>query len=238
MKYTGSLFEVYLEFLQLQLCNSNTIHGLYAFKFSLLIFLILGINIAAYTQELPYQLPRDTVEVEDRELQVEPEGYMTPLEREKYYTHSPRRASLYSAVLPGLGQAYNRKFWKIPILYVGAGVLVYSINWNHQQYVSLKSALFTYLNEGEDSGLVIIPGRLNPVPETNVRRGIDKYRRDRDYLIIISGLVYMLNIADAMVDAHLKGFDLGDDLTLKIKPKGGFTDNAEKYAGLSFTLKF
>jgi hypothetical protein len=76
------------------------------------------------------------------------------------------------------------------------------------------------------------------VPDVNVRRQIDQYRRDRDYLIIISGLVYMLNIADAMVDAHLKGFDLGEDLSFQVKPSGGQIDNAARYAGISLTLKF
>jgi hypothetical protein len=205
-------------------------------------FLFIGFSFKTYSQDLPYELPRDTVDLEERELEVAPSGSMSTLEREQYYSHSPRRASLYSAVLPGLGQAYNRKFWKIPILYIGSGVLVYFIDFNNKEYVKLRSALFSHLNnEGSEdwvSEQVYVPYLDRNVPDVNVRRQIDQYRRDRDYLIIISGLVYMLNIADAMVDAHLKGFDLGEDLSFQVKPSGGQIDNAARYAGISLTLKF
>ncbi len=198
----------------------------------------MGMSLSAVSQELPYQLQRDTTELEERELEVDPPDYLTPLEREKYYTHSPRRASLYSAVLPGLGQAYNGRFWKIPIIYAGTGVLVYSINWNHTRYIDLKSALFTYLNKEGTTGSVYIPSIGGSRPEDNVRRTIDRYRRDRDYLIIISGLVYLLNIADAMVDAHLQSFELGDDLSMKVAPAGVLLENNTRFAGISLTLKF
>ena len=149
-------------------------------------------------------------------------------------THSPRRASLYSAVFPGLGQAYNRKYWKIPILYGGGGVLVYFINFNHQRYTELRGLLFSALNNpGQE---IIYKGR--PISENAVRRQIDNDRRNRDYLIIITGMVYFLNIVDAMVDAHLINFDLADELALKIQPTGGRTDNNVTYAGLALTLKF
>ncbi|CAN5216605.1 hypothetical protein BH23BAC1_BH23BAC1_13700 [soil metagenome] len=148
--------------------------------------------------------------------------------------HSPRRASFYSAVLPGLGQAYNRKYWKIPILYGGGGVLVYFVNFNHQRYSDLRGLLFSHLNNpGQE---IIYQDRV--LSENAVRRQIDMDRRNRDYLIIISGIIYFLNIADAMVDAHLINFDLGEELALKLQPTGGRTGNNVTYAGLSLTLNF
>lgn len=148
--------------------------------------------------------------------------------------HSPRRASLFSAVLPGLGQAYNKKYWKIPILYTGGGVLIYFVNFNHQRYNELRGILFSALNNpGQE-----IMYNDRPISENALRRQIDIDRRNRDYLIIITGIVYFLNIADAMVDAHLINFDLGEELAFKIQPTGGRSDNNVNYAGLALTLKF
>lgn len=124
----------------------------------------------------------------------------------------PRRASLLSAVLPGAGQVYNRKYWKLPLLAGGAYALGYYINLNHEQYVLTRDA-YMQRSAGEQD-------RFNNTytPEQLVRLR-EYWRRNRDLLIIITGFVYLLNIADAAVDAHLSGFDVSDDLSLRLQPQ-------------------
>jgi len=123
----------------------------------------------------------------------------------------PRRATLLAAVLPGAGQMYNRKYWKLPILYSAAFVLGYYINFNNQQYVYTR-----------DSYLQVQAGlndRYNGAYSLQQLAQLREYwRRNRDLLIILSGFTYLLNIADAAVDAHLGSFDVSDDLSLKFGP--------------------
>jgi hypothetical protein len=142
----------------------------------------------------------------------------------------PRRATLYSAVLPGLGQAYNNKYWKIPILYGGFVALAYGIDWQHDRYILLRRELVK-LQEGK-------PRDFPNLNEASLRSNIDKFRRDRDYLIVITGVAYALNIIDAHVDAQLKEFDVNEDISMKIGPSFKATDFATLQAGLSVKLYF
>lgn len=130
----------------------------------------------------------------------------------KKSVRDPRRASLLSAVIPGAGQAYNHKYWKLPILYGGAFVLGYYIDLNNQQYKLFRDAYLIRQSGGEDG----FKGRFNA--EQLVRQR-EYWRRNRDLLIIISAFTYLLNIADAAVDAHLSEFDVTDNLSLSVKPK-------------------
>lgn len=123
----------------------------------------------------------------------------------------PRRASLLSAVLPGAGQIYNGKYWKVPILWGGAYALGYFINLNHEQYVLTRDSYLLRQNNQ--------PDYFNNVYSAEQLVRLREYwRRNRDLLIILSAFGYLLNIADAAVDAHLSGFDVGDDISLQVKP--------------------
>lgn len=145
--------------------------------------------------------------------------------------HSPRKAALYSALLPGLGQAYNKKYWKIPIIYGLGGTLGYFIRFNNRTYLGFKSSLDAKLEGRAD-------GDLYPfLSETAVQRNRDYFKRNRELLIILSVLLHGLNIVDATVDAHLQSFDVGDDLTFHFEPSleqvGGGA-----FAGMSFKIIF
>jgi len=156
--------------------------------------------------------------------------------QDPFPNHSPAKASLYSAVLPGLGQAYNRQYWKIPLIYGGAIALGYFINFNHQQYVNFRRELFALIdidpNTNPESGL----------SESVLRRGTDEWRRNRDLLYFLAGVVYMLNIVDAHVSAHLKSFNIDEDLSMKIEPTfdqiAMVGVPATPYPGLSIKLSF
>jgi hypothetical protein len=124
--------------------------------------------------------------------------------------HSPKKAGMYSALIPGLGQAYNNKYWKIPILYVGEGLMVY---YAVQQQNFYKD--YTNLYKAE---YFKPPGEQNADSLTiyGIRR--DGYRQNRDKLFFFAGLIYAANIIDAMVDAYFYHFDISDNLSMKLQP--------------------
>jgi hypothetical protein len=124
----------------------------------------------------------------------------------------PRKASLLSAVLPGAGQFYNGKYWKIPILWGGAYALGYFINLNHEQYILTRDSYLLQTSGQRDYfNNVYRPDQLVRLREY--------WRRNRDLLIILSAFGYLLNIADAAVDAHLSGFEVTDDISLRLEPQ-------------------
>lgn len=142
----------------------------------------------------------------------------------------PVRASLLSAVFPGAGQLYNRKYWKLPILYGGAFTLGYFIHLNHGEYVKTRDA-YLQVQAGK-------PDRFKGVYNADQLVRLREYwRRNRDFLVIISAFTYLLNIADAAVDAHLSSFDVGDDLSLHWHPAVYMAGN-QPVAGINLALRF
>jgi len=125
------------------------------------------------------------------------------------------RAALFSAILPGAGQFYNKKYWKIPILYAGIIVLGYSIEYNNSYYKTYRTA-YLYRTD-EDSTTIDEFENIYPDAD-NLKVRKDYYRRTRDLLWIITSGVYVLNIIDAYVDGHLSDFDISDDLSLRAQP--------------------
>jgi len=126
----------------------------------------------------------------------------------------PNKAAVLSAILPGLGQAYNGQFWKIPIVYGGAIIIGHYINYNHQFYHEFRNAVDA-ARDNSDQTINFYGGSFST--ETAVRNR-DKFRRDRDFLIIMGGVFYLLNIVDSHVSAHLKEFDINDNLSMNIRP--------------------
>lgn len=167
-----------------------------------------------------------------------------PVNAEK--VHSPKRATIYSAILPGLGQAYNKKYWKIPIIYAGFGTIGYFIGWNNKNYKTYKLAYsdFTDTIPETDSYLDVVPPGYdlnNPTHEENFKSGLYKqqeyFRRNRDLLIISIVGFYGLNLIDASVDAHLFDFDISEDLTMNWQPTVQ-PHRKELIYGLNFTFNF
>jgi len=144
--------------------------------------------------------------------------------------HSPRKATIYSAILPGLGQAYNKKYWKIPLIYAGFGTIGYFINWNNENYQLFRQGYdhLTDDNPETQDYLKIEAVRRNnydvdnPTHYNNLKTALqrqqDYFRRNRDLLIISFVGFYGLNIIDASVDAHLFDFDISDDLSMNWQP--------------------
>ncbi|MBW6533969.1 MAG: hypothetical protein K0B11_03090 [Mariniphaga sp.] len=170
-------------------------------------------------------------------------------ETEEEEIHSPRKATIYSAILPGLGQVYNKKYWKVPLIYIGFGTIGYFMNWNNENYQLFRIGYdhLTDKNPETQDYLKIEAVRRNnynldnPTEFNNLKTALsrqqDYYRRNRDLLIISFVGFYGLNIIDASVDAHLFDFDISDDLTLKWEPSMMNFDNNFVYC-LNFRINF
>ena len=149
--------------------------------------------------------------------------------KEKYDPLAPSRAAFYSAVIPGLGQAYNKKYWKIPIIYAGIGTGIYFYGTNNREFNRFRDAFKRRLAGFEDDEFQgISTERLEDAQRTA--------SRNRDVSIIVSIAFYVLNIIDANVDAHLRQFNISNDLSLS--PDFNIdTTIAQPSYGLSFRLK-
>jgi hypothetical protein len=128
--------------------------------------------------------------------------------------HSPAKASLLSAVLPGAGQVYNRKYWKVPVIYAAFAGLGYLAKWNHDRYDTFRSA-YRFRVDGNPE---TTDDFTDLYSENDLKLLRDYYRRNRDLSLIFAGLVYVLNIVDASVDAHLFHFDVSDNLSMNLTP--------------------
>lgn len=144
------------------------------------------------------------------------------------------KALLLSTVLPGAGQVYNKKIWKVPVIYTGIGVLAYSAISNNKDYKNYKTALLYRL----DGDTLTTDEEFANLTDDQVRDAKDFYRRNRDLSYILLGILYGLNIVDAYVDAQLSDFDVSDNLSLSASPT--FINRGQIHAGgmLQLTFKF
>lgn len=146
----------------------------------------------------------------------------------------PRTASILSAIIPGAGQVYNRKYWKVPIIYAGLGGLSYVFLNSQKEYTYYRTNL---INEADGDANTINDSGYD---QSQLQVEKLRFRKYRDLSAFGLIAVYAINIIDANVDAHLKSFDVSDDLSLQFKPKpflltsGGLTCGA----GISLKLNF
>lgn len=134
----------------------------------------------------------------------------------------PNKSLWYALAFPGLGQIYNRKYWKLPIVYGGVVGVVYAISWNGTKYNDYMRAYrdVTDSNPNTNYHLEVIPyGYPESSAETYVRNRMNVYRRYRDIAIVVGVAFYAITVIDAFVDAQLAGFDISPDLSMKVRPK-------------------
>lgn len=171
----------------------------------------------------------------------------------KTFKPDPNKAVLYSAIFPGLGQIYNRKYWKLPLIYGGFVGLYYAISWNGRYYNDYTKAYKAIMSDAprSDSNFAIwgafISGnvkvsditdsQLNSY-KTRFRNKRDSYRRYRDLSIIGAVALYGLCMIDAYVDAHLFDFDISPDLSMRVEPKMEQDPFARKTFGLQCSFTF
>lgn len=146
--------------------------------------------------------------------------------------NSPARAAFYSAILPGLGQAYNKAYWKIPIVYGALGTSMYFYITNNDDFNRYRDALKRRLagfNDDEFQGIIF--------NQSTLERAQDQFRRNRDLSLLITVLLYGLNIVEANVHAHLKQFNVKDNLSFKPYMKQDFLTGRIE-TGISLNINF
>lgn len=146
--------------------------------------------------------------------------------------HDPNRAAILSAVIPGLGQAYNKKYWKIPLVWVGLGAFGYFIIWNNDQYQFYRRNLIYEIEQDPD-----FPNETG-LSQATLKSARDQYRRNRDQLALYGILFYLVQIVDAHVDAHLIEFDVNQDLSVRLEPGYIPLNTGGSQIGMSFKFKF
>ncbi len=181
----------------------------------------------------------------------------------KVVKHSPRKATLL-ALVPGLGQIYNKKYWKLPIVYAGFAVTGYFAIWNRGKYLEFNDAYIASINNTNDK-LVVRYDPENDVYESNINHRLsyneladkydanklktyrDAYRRDMEFSFILMGVWYILQILDATVDAHLYYWEVNENLSVKAEPIFQqsinptllmIPNNVINHNGLKITVKF
>ena len=148
--------------------------------------------------------------------------------------HSPKKAAALSAILPGAGQIYNKKWWKLPIIYGGAAALAYSLQFNNSRYVKYRDA-YKYRIDGDASTVDAFP----QFTDDNLQTLYQYYHRYRDLTVIGCAALYLLNVVDAAVDAHLFTFDVSDDLSMSIHPTLINTAGSNRYrSGIGLSIRF
>lgn len=130
---------------------------------------------------------------------------------------NPKKAGLYSAIVPGLGQIYDRKYWKLPIIYAGLGVAVYFIQFNSNNYQTYRKAYVSRL-ENELNGRPDNDKFVGQYSTDNLKQLQDDSKRYLDLTVLITGVGYMAQVVDAIVYAHLKNFDISQDISMKVSP--------------------
>lgn len=143
-----------------------------------------------------------------------------------------RKATILSASFPGLGQIYNRKYWKAPVIYAALGGLAYWGVKNQNQYKYYSTNLKAIYDDDESTTNTTLYNTDQLITQKKY------YKKFRDIAIMGGILIYLINVIDANVDAHLKTFDVSDDLSLQLNPYTNFDNTNKLQAGLSLKLKF
>lgn len=167
-------------------------------KIKLFYILLIFIGCAATAQN-------DSISTQ-KETQLVLKDTLKP--NQQYDPLAPSRAAFYSAVLPGLGQAYNRKYWKIPIVYAGIGTGIYFYSQNTKDYNRFRDAYKRRLAGFEDD-------EFQGISDDRLIDAQRNASRNRDVSIIVSIAFYLLGIIDANVDAHLRQYNISEDLSIQ-----------------------
>jgi hypothetical protein len=203
--------------------------------FLLLLILPVSLVLAQEKQEM------DSIQktVEEKGLVIEEATFtkradLDPLE--------PSKAAFYSAVLPGLGQVYNKRYWKVPLVYGLMGGSIYVYKWNDNRYKRFRYAYKQRLagfTENDEFWDLNNDGTGPDLDLEDLQNQQKRFQRDRDLWLLISIGSYIINIVDANVDAHLKQHNVDSELSFDLKPYLEYDElTASPHYGLAMTFKF
>jgi Family of unknown function (DUF5683) len=207
------------------------------FIFITVIFLLLLISAVCTAQETKTTVTKDSSGIGSKNITRE---IVSMKDSAVKKPHSPRTAAIRSAILPGLGQIYNKKYWKLPLVYGALGVTGFIFFDNIKVYkeskfayaARIKAELPLPLQDSTDYKKLETKYKLYSIG--SIRNQRDKFRQYIDYSVLFFVFFWGLNVIDASVDAHLKSFDVSPDLSLKLK--AGYSEMA-KTSGISLVMK-
>lgn len=132
-------------------------------------------------------------------------------------THSVKKAVIYGLLIPGGGQIYNRKYWKLPIVYAGIGGIGYWVVSNHQQYICYRRSYLARVDSNSRFTTACLEN--STISTSNLKALRDQSQANFELSVVAFAGFYILTVVDAFVDAHLMNFDISDDLSLSVKPR-------------------
>lgn len=189
---------------------------------------------------------KDAQEIDSIKTNIKEQGIVVDgtVVKKKVNPLAPSKAAFYSAVFPGLGQIYNKRYWKVPIVYAAIGTGIYAYLYNDDLYDRFRSA-FKRRRAGfaddefyDINGSGIVAGSPDLSDEA-LQDAQERYQRDRDLALLITIGLYALNIVDANVDAHLKQFNVDDDLSINVQPYLEYHPvTLDPNYGMALTIKF
>lgn len=140
-------------------------------------------------------------------------GVDTAAKKKLPFEPNAKKAGMYSSILPGLGQAYNRQYWKIPLVYAVLGTAGYFIGFNYTKYKTYRQA-YIYAIDGDPATV----GEFPLQDAADLQRLQNDYKKDLDVIVLLTSVGYALQIMDAVASAHLKNFDISRDISMQMKP--------------------
>lgn len=161
---------------------------------------------AVRTQKQPAVIGTDTTAKTDTSKKIIP--------------HNPRKATIRSAMIPGWGQVYNKKYWKVPIVWGALGTCVGFFIYNRNEYVDARDAYRLKLDTSISPAVALarMKPKFRPIDAEAVRQYRNGVRQNVDYSVLAFLICWGLNVVDATVDGHLKEFNVNDNLSMRINP--------------------
>lgn len=222
-------------------------------KNTILVLLCLSFTFALFSQE--EEKPKTTAAKPDQQLDslqndLQKEGIMVAdtvfTKTKEINPLAPAKAGFYSAILPSLGQIYNKKYWKVPIVLGAIGTSIYAYDFNNVRYKRFRTAFKRRQAGFTDDEFYDLPPKSTTTPPTSpefstaaLQDAQEKYQRDRDLMLLVTIGLYALNIIDANVDSHLKQFNIDDDLSLDFQPYLDYNEiTASPNYGMALIIKF
>lgn len=190
-------------------------------KVLIILFFFLAVNNDLIAQDASFYQEKDSLRQIRRSERAEKFKYL-----------NPPTAAYLSMAIPGGGQFYNKSYWKIPLVYGGLAAFTGIAIFNHNDYIRYKTSLSNFLDEDPNTTVDPEFARLS---ENGLRANRNLTKKYRDLNIILGILFYGLQIADAYVDAHLKGFEVTDDISMNVEPNFYMSGNTP---GAGLTLNF
>jgi len=208
-----------------------------------LLFAFLMFQSSFSQEEEKTERTKKTQDTDSLTQKMEGEGvtFEEVTKKENINPLAPSKAAFYSAILPGLGQIYNKRYWKAPIVWGALGTSIYVYSFNNTEYRRARNAFKRRLAGFADDEFYDINGDGSgpDVSSEALQEAQESSQRDRDLALVISIALYALNIIDANVDSHLKQYNVSDDLAVDFNPYieiNPFT-NKPNY-GMAMVIKF